>query len=90
MSDTVLVTRDTGRNPESGIATVTLNRPASLNALTRAMWGDLRDVFRALDDAALRCIVLRGAGERAFCPGADIAEFADARATARRRAPMAT
>ena len=77
MSDNVLVAR------AGGIATVTLNRPASLNALTRAMWGAVRDTFRALDaDADLRCIVLRGAGERAFCPGADISEFSDARATA--------
>ena len=41
MSDTVLVSR------ADGIATVTLNRPRSLNALTRAMWGELRDAFRA-------------------------------------------
>ncbi|MGH7004288.1 MAG: enoyl-CoA hydratase/isomerase family protein [Alphaproteobacteria bacterium] len=76
MSDTVLVER------AEGIATVTLNRPASLNALTRDMWGAVRDVFRALDaDEALRCIVLRGAGARAFCPGADISEFSEARAT---------
>jgi enoyl-CoA hydratase/carnithine racemase len=74
----ILVDRGAG-----GIATVTLNRPASLNALTRAMWGELGDAFRALDaDEALRAVVLRGAGERAFCPGADISEFSDARATA--------
>lgn len=77
MSDTVLVARD------GGIATVTLNRPQSLNALTRAMWGRVRDTFRTLDaDLDLRCVVLRGAGERAFCPGADISEFSNARATA--------
>src|SRR5215208_6873092 len=65
------------------IATVTLNRPANLNALTRAMWSELGDAFRTLDaDEALRAVVLRGAGERAFCPGADISEFSDARATA--------
>ena len=52
MSDTVLVAR------EGGIATVTLNRPASLNALTRAMWAAVRDTFRALDaEAELRCVV---------------------------------
>jgi len=77
MSDTVLIARD------GGIATVTLNRPASLNALTRAMWRAVGAAFRTLDaDDALRCIVLRGAGERAFCPGADISEFSAARATA--------
>jgi enoyl-CoA hydratase len=77
MPATILVSR------ADGIATVTLNRPANLNALTRAMWGELGDAFRALDaDEALRAVVLRGAGERAFCPGADISEFSDARATA--------
>jgi len=83
MPDIVLVARHRHRDSDRGIATVTLNRPASLNALTRAMWGVLRDAFRELDaDESLRCVVLRGAGERAFCPGADISEFSDARATA--------
>src|SRR4029453_19206615 len=61
-------------------ATVVLNRPEKLNALTRPMWRLLGDVFVALDaDDAVRCIVLRGAGERAFAPGNDIAEFAHER-----------
>ena len=64
-----------------GIATVTLNRPDKLNALNRAMWTRVGDVFAALSgDAAVRCVVLRGAGERAFSPGADIAEFTTERA----------
>jgi enoyl-CoA hydratase len=63
------------------IATVVLNRPDKLNALTLAMWRDLGDaVARLSADDGLRCIVLRGAGERAFSPGNDIAEFATARA----------
>jgi 2-(1,2-epoxy-1,2-dihydrophenyl)acetyl-CoA isomerase len=54
-----------------GVGTVTLNRPAQLNAFTVDMVRELRD---ALDDLAhdplVRCIVLTGAG-RAFCAGAD-------------------
>ncbi len=62
------------------VATVTLNRPAKLNALTRDMWRRLGAVIEALSaEAQLRCIVLRGAGERAFSPGNDIGEFAHER-----------
>jgi enoyl-CoA hydratase len=70
MSDLILVERD------GTIATVVLNRPHKLNALTRAMWGELGDTVHALSqDPAVRCIVLRGAGEKAFSPGNDIGEF---------------
>ncbi len=63
------------------IATVVLNRPDKLNALTITMWRDLGIAIAQLSaDDALRCIILRGAGERAFSPGNDIAEFATARA----------
>jgi enoyl-CoA hydratase/carnithine racemase len=60
---------------ESGIATVTLNRPTKRNAVTLAMWRQLRRVFEAFaDDAAVRVVVLTGAGGH-FCAGADISEF---------------
>lgn len=63
------------------IATVTINRPARLNALTRAMWGALGETIRALSaDDDLRCIILRGAGEKSFSPGNDIGEFETERA----------
>jgi enoyl-CoA hydratase/carnithine racemase len=66
---------------EGAVATVVLDRPEKLNALTQAMWRELGDVLEALSrDDALRCIVLRGAGDKAFSPGNDIAEFATARA----------
>ena len=69
--DAILVARD------GAIATVTLNRPQKLNALTKAMWRGLGDAIAALSAASdLRCIVVRGAGERAFSPGNDIGEFA--------------
>jgi enoyl-CoA hydratase/carnithine racemase len=59
-----------------GIVTVTLNRPHKLNALTKPMWQTLGDTFAALSaDDDVRCIVLRGAGDRSFAPGNDISEF---------------
>jgi enoyl-CoA hydratase len=61
---------------EGDIATATLNNPERLNALNLAMWKRLGEVMRELDaDKALRCIVVRGAGEQAFAAGADISEF---------------
>ena len=73
--DTILVARD------AQVATVTLNRPHKLNALTKAMWRGLGSAVTDLSaDAELRCIVIRGAGERAFSPGNDIGEFARERA----------
>ena len=59
------------------IATVTLNRPAKLNAYTPTMGRELVDaIHRADDDREVRVIILTGAG-RAFCAGADISGFAD-------------
>ena len=66
----VLVARD------GDIATVTLNRPEKLNALNLAAWRRLGEVFAELGgDESVRCIVVRGAGGKAFGAGADIAEF---------------
>jgi enoyl-CoA hydratase/carnithine racemase len=62
------------------IATVTLSNPGKLNAITVAMWRELKRVMDALsEEDALRCVVLRGAGAEAFAAGADIAEFATER-----------
>jgi len=75
---TILVQRD------EAIATVVLNRPDKLNALTLDMWLRLGDAMRELEaDDSVRCIVLRGAGEKAFAAGADIAEFTETRANAK-------
>ena len=58
------------------VATVVLDRPEKLNAMTKPMWRRLGAVVAALSaDEGLRCLVLRGAGGRAFSPGNDIAEF---------------
>ncbi|MFQ5974445.1 MAG: enoyl-CoA hydratase/isomerase family protein [Alphaproteobacteria bacterium] len=70
MTDTILVQRD------GAIATVVLNRPEKLNAVTKSMWERLGDVFDELSaDDGTRCVVLRGAGNKAFSPGNDISEF---------------
>lgn len=62
------------------VATVILSAPDRLNAMNLAMWQGIADAFTALDAADdLRCIVLRGAGEKALAAGADIAEFATER-----------
>ena len=76
-ADDVLVARD-AETPS--IATVTLNRPDKLNALTKPMWQRLGAAMRELSaDETLRCVVIRGAtaadGRKAFAPGNDIAEF---------------
>jgi len=74
MNEAILVERD------GPIATVVLNRPEKLNALTRAMWERLGEAIDALStDDEVRCVILRGAGEKAFSPGNDIGEFANER-----------
>ena len=61
---------------EHGIAWVVFDRPAARNALTFAMWERLRTIAGELDaDAAVRVVVLTGAGTAAFVSGTDIAEF---------------
>jgi enoyl-CoA hydratase/carnithine racemase len=56
------------------------DNPARMNALTAAMWAALPGLIAAAEgDPAIRVIVLRGAGERAFSAGADISEFETAR-----------
>jgi enoyl-CoA hydratase len=63
------------------IAYVTVNRPKVLNALNTPTWKDLRTAFEdARDDAAVRGVILTGAGDKAFVAGADISELAHASA----------
>ena len=67
--DLLLITR------ANGVATLTLNRPASLNALNRALRAELAASFAALaTDGETRVIILTGAG-RAFCAGVDLKEL---------------
>lgn len=70
MSDLIQVQHD------GPMVTVVLNRPDKLNAMTRPMWRQLGEVIDQLSaDDAVRCIILRGAGEKSFSPGNDISEF---------------
>lgn len=62
-------------DPETGVATVTLDRPERLNALTFEVYHELRDTFRQLDtEPGVRSIVLTGTG-RAFCSGGDVEDI---------------
>ncbi|MDO8532316.1 MAG: enoyl-CoA hydratase/isomerase family protein, partial [Dehalococcoidia bacterium] len=58
------------------VATITLNRPDKLNAYNMAMRDGMWAALSAVRDAPdVRAVVLRGAGERVFCVGADLSEF---------------
>jgi len=60
---------------EDGVGIVTLNRPDQLNAMNRKLSSELRDAVKELDaDEAIGCIVITGAGNRAFSAGGDIHE----------------
>ena len=59
-----------------GIATVTLNRPDSLNALNSDVYNELYDVFEAIEhDEEVRVVILTGSGEKAFAAGSDVVEM---------------
>ena len=59
----------------TGVATLTLNRPERLNALTFQVYEELRDAFRTLDqEPGVRAIVITGSG-RAFCSGGDVEDI---------------
>lgn len=71
MGETVLV------DVTAGVYEITLNRPESLNAINGDMRRELTDrVGEAAADPTIRVVVIRGGGDRAFCAGADIKEFA--------------
>ncbi|MBO0735518.1 MAG: enoyl-CoA hydratase/isomerase family protein [Alphaproteobacteria bacterium] len=60
---------------EDGVGLITLNRPEKLNAMNRRLSAELRDAVKELDaDDAIGCIVITGAGGRAFSAGGDIHE----------------
>jgi enoyl-CoA hydratase/carnithine racemase len=62
--------------PEPALLRVTLNRPAAANAINTRMMEELLDLWTGLvaGHGETRCVVLTGAGERAFCAGADLKE----------------
>ncbi len=60
------------QDPQTAVATITLNRPDRRNALTFEVYDELRQTFRALDEEpGVRAIVITGAG-RSFCTGGDV------------------
>ena len=62
---------------EGGVATITLNRPEKKNAMSLAMFKEIRAVFlRAAAEESIRCVVITGAGG-AFCSGADLTDSAN-------------
>jgi enoyl-CoA hydratase/carnithine racemase len=64
---------------EGAVATLTLDSPGKLNAISVPMWRALRErALRIASDAAIRCVLVRGAGGN-FAAGADIEEFASVR-----------
>jgi enoyl-CoA hydratase/3-hydroxyacyl-CoA dehydrogenase len=72
--ETILVERDA----ETKVATLTLNRPDRLNTLTPEMVEEIDQALVELGrDDDVRCLVIQGAGEKAFCAGADITAFQD-------------
>lgn len=72
MEDEILLERD------GAVAEIVLNRPGKLNAVTPAMAARLEQIARDVDrDPEVRAILVRGAGERAFCAGSDIGALAD-------------
>ncbi|MGI5204423.1 enoyl-CoA hydratase-related protein [Spirillospora sp. CA-108201] len=78
MYETILYSAD------ERIARITLNRPDARNALSDEMIGELLDAFgRASADPEVRVIVLTGAGDRAFCAGADLGGLGRAQADGR-------
>jgi enoyl-CoA hydratase len=59
------------------VRTITIDRPKALNALNARVFAELNDVLAATErEAAIRVVVLKGAGEKSFVAGADIKEFA--------------
>lgn len=73
MTDVVLVSK------QEGVASITLNRPQAFNAisleLAKALNAAAEDVAR---DPSIRCVVLTGAGDKAFCAGGDVPAFVEA------------
>src|SRR5258708_31584649 len=64
---------------EGGVAAITLNRPQALNALTLGMCRQFDPKLRAwADDPEIHAVLIRGAGDRAFCAGGDVRAIAEA------------
>ncbi len=68
----------------SGVLTITLNRPEVFNALNEEMKKELNDALKAAaKDTSVRCLVITGAGEKAFCSGQDLKEHSGSKRSLR-------
>ena len=66
---------DYALDTETGVATITLNRPERLNALTFEVYDELRRAFYALsDEDDVRVVIITGTG-RGFCTGGDVEDI---------------
>ena len=75
MSGEVVAARAEGAAGAAGVLQVTLRHEGRLNAMSRAMWQQLRTVFEGVQRSTeVRCVLVQGAGE-AFCAGGDISEY---------------
>lgn len=80
MTDTTSTTPDLRLEIEGPLAWIVASNPERMNAFTAGMWGRIPQHVEAAEaDPAVRVIILRGAGTRAFSAGADISEFETAR-----------
>ena len=62
------------------VATVTIDRPDRMNAIDEASEAELIRIWESIEkDDDVRCVVVTGAGERAFCTGADMKQGSDAK-----------
>ena len=62
---------------EQSVVWITLNRPHRLNTFNDAMMDELSEILDTIEeDASVRCVIITGKGDRAFCAGADIGSFA--------------
>lgn len=67
---------------EQDVVVLTLSNPDRLNAINAKMWRELHAAMQQVhDDDSVRCVIIRGAGDKAFAAGGDIEEFATVRAT---------
>lgn len=57
---------------EGPVALLTINRPEAMNALNPEVLTDLKEAFEGVDQEAVRCVILTGAGDKSFVAGADI------------------
>jgi 2-(1,2-epoxy-1,2-dihydrophenyl)acetyl-CoA isomerase len=67
---------DVELNLSGGVAQITLNRPAAMNAINAKMWADMLAIAQQVEhDRQVRCVLITGAGDN-FCAGGDVKEFA--------------